>query len=176
MIACQCRRQSTMCDVQGVLSKGYAAMPCLTSFDRVYCLRAIMSCHAWRRPSMCAVQGRWWNSTLDIGNFCVQYNGDNDMPWPMLSHCVLYNCYDDIPHLTIYGRVCCSRAMFECNAQRCLIVCVVQRLCKHTMPDFIWSFVLSKGHDDMPHLFEGATWEAYTDMRFRFPYLFSSWG
>ena len=38
-----------------VLSKSYAGRPCLTSFDRVWCPREMMVCHARRRLTVCSV-------------------------------------------------------------------------------------------------------------------------
>ena len=40
-----------------VQSKGGDVMPYLTSFDRVCCPRAVITCHARRRQTVCAVQG-----------------------------------------------------------------------------------------------------------------------
>ena len=41
-----------------VLPKGDDGMPRPTSFDNVFCLRAVMSCHARRRSTTCAALGR----------------------------------------------------------------------------------------------------------------------
>ena len=62
MIACHARRHPTVCSAQGgwwnyksdvirsyVLSKGDDNMPRPTSSGRVYCLRAMMTCHTLRR-------------------------------------------------------------------------------------------------------------------------------
>ena len=71
MMACHARRSPTVCAAQGrcvyatpnvvrpcVLPKGGEVMPCLTSFDRVCCPRAVMSCHARRSLTVCVVQRR----------------------------------------------------------------------------------------------------------------------
>ena len=48
------------------LSKGDDGMSCLMSFDHVYCPKAVMTCHAQRRPTVRVVQGRWFHATPDI--------------------------------------------------------------------------------------------------------------
>ncbi len=85
MMAWHTRRRSTVCAAQRqwrhatadvvrpcVLQKGDDCMPCPTTSDRLCCPRAMMACHALRRPTVCAAQGRWWHSTLDVVRLCAQ--------------------------------------------------------------------------------------------------------
>ena len=84
-------------------------MPRPTSFDRVSCPRVVMSCHARRRLTVCAVQGRWCHATQDVLRLCMLLNGD-----------------DIMPHPTSFDRVCCPKAVMSCHAQRSLTVCAAQ--------------------------------------------------
>ena len=67
-----------------VLSKGGDGMPRLTSFDRVCCLKAEMSCQARCSLTVCAAQGRSCHATPDVVRQCVQSKGGDVMPCPTL--------------------------------------------------------------------------------------------
>ena len=85
------RRIRTVCAAQGRLIhalpdvvqpclrfKGYNGMACPTSFDRVCCPKAVMSCHAQRSQTVCAAQGRLFHASPDV----IQVS--DVMPRPML--------------------------------------------------------------------------------------------
>ncbi len=93
MITCHDLRHSTMCAVQGpwwhatpdlvlqsVPSNGYVGMPHPTSSDYVCCLKAIMVCHARRRPNMNLFQGLLWHAPRGIVNLYVLSKGDDGTP------------------------------------------------------------------------------------------------
>ena len=68
---------STVC-----AAKEQYVMPRQTSFDRACSPRAVMSCDARRRSTVCAVQGR---CTSDVVRPCVLSKGGDGMPRLKLS-------------------------------------------------------------------------------------------
>ena len=97
MMACHAQRHSTVCAAQRrcwhatpnfvgpcLLSKGDDGMPHPTSFDRVCCPKAVMSCHARRSPTVCAAQGQWCHAMPDVLRPCVLSKGGDVMPCPTL--------------------------------------------------------------------------------------------
>ena len=109
-----------------VLPKGRVGIPRFISSNSMSSPRAIMTCHARRRSSVCVVQR------------------DPDIPPPTsysrlgcpraMQHVtpniirlrVLHKGYDGMPHPTLCDHVSCPRAMMACHALHSLIVCVVQ--------------------------------------------------
>ena len=79
-----------------------------TSFDRVCCPKAVMSCNARR----CRL--------------CEHSKGGDIMPCPTSFDRVLPNRDDDMPHQTSFDRVCCPKAVMACHARRCSTVRAVQ--------------------------------------------------
>ena len=71
-----------------------------TTADRLCCPRAMMACHARRRPTVYAVKGRRWHATPDVVRPCVLPKGDDGMPRP-----------------TSLDRVCCAKAYFAVHAR-----------------------------------------------------------
>ena len=59
-------------------------MPRPTSFDRVCCPTAMMTCHNKRRSTECAVQGRGCHATPDVVRLCVLSKSGDVMPRPTL--------------------------------------------------------------------------------------------
>ena len=93
VMACHARRHSTVCALQRLLfhvmpdvvrpcfpSKGYDGMPRPMSFVRVFCLKAMMACHARRSLTMCAYQGRLCHATPNVFISCVLSMGGSVMP------------------------------------------------------------------------------------------------
>ena len=68
-----------------VLSKGGDGMPRLTSFDCVCCPKAMISCHARRRLTVCAAQGQVCHAMPDVVIQCVLSKGDYVLPRPTLA-------------------------------------------------------------------------------------------
>ena len=79
IMLCHTRRHPIVCAAQGpyghttrnivrlcVLSKGDNNIPRRTSSDRLCSPRVIMACHARRRPTVCAIQGRRCHATPDV--------------------------------------------------------------------------------------------------------------
>ena len=81
--------------------KGYDGMPRPALFDRVCCPKAMIACHARRRPTVCAVKRRRCHATPDVADHvccpravmscharrcqpCMQSKGGNVMPRPTL--------------------------------------------------------------------------------------------
>ena len=141
------RRHPTMCVVQGrrchatpdvVLpsghSKGGDVMPRPTSYERACSQRAVMSCHARRRLTICASQGRCWHATTDIIRSCVLPNGDDGIQLP-----------------TSFDGVCFPKVMMACHARSRSIVCAIQRQRCHVTSDVVPPCVVPKGDDGMPH-------------------------
>ena len=116
-----------------VLSKGGDGMSLPTSFDRVYCQKTVMSCHACCLSTLCAALRRCWHATPDVVRPCVLTKGDDGMPRP-----------------TSFGPLCCPRALKACHARRSSTVCAAQRRRWHAMPKAVRPFVLPKGDDGMP--------------------------
>ena len=98
MIACHARRHPTVCAAQGrwwnvtpdviqsyVLSKGDDNMPRPTSSGRVYCLRAMMTCHTLRHLTIFVVQQWWCHSSSYVVHQCVLSKGNDSMKRPTLS-------------------------------------------------------------------------------------------
>ena len=71
-----------------------------TTADRLCCPRAMMACHARRRPTVYAVKGRRWHATPDVVRPCVLQKGEDGMPRP-----------------TSFDRVCCPKAYFAVHAR-----------------------------------------------------------
>ena len=124
-------------------------MPRPTSFDRVCCPKAMIACHARRRPTLCAVQRRRYHASPDDAvrvccpralmscharhcRPCVQSKGGNFMPCPTLTTVCLSKGVDFMPRLTLPT------------------VCAVQGRRWHVTPNVIRPCVLSKGGDGMP--------------------------
>ena len=59
-------------------------MSCPTSFDRVCCPKAVMSCHAQRSQTICAAQGRLFHASPDVVIPCLLSKGGYVMPHPAL--------------------------------------------------------------------------------------------
>ena len=96
-MSCHARRIRTVCAAQGLLIhafpdivqpclrfKGYNGMACPTSFDRVCCPKAVMSCHAQRSQTICAAQGRLFHASPDVVIPCLLSKGGYVMPHPAL--------------------------------------------------------------------------------------------
>ena len=130
-----------------VLPKGNDGTPRLTSFDRVCCTKAVMSCHARRcRP-------------------CVLSKGSDVMPRPKssdraLSPMAVISCHARRRHvvfcpmavMSCHDRPRCSpRAMISFHAPHRPTVGAVQGRRWHATPEVIRPCVLSKGGDGMPH-------------------------
>ena len=103
-----------------------------TTADRLCCPRAMMACHARRRPTVYAVKGRRWHATPDVVRPCVLQKGE-----------------DGMPRQTPFDRVC-PKAMMACHARRRSTVCAAQRRWWHATPDVVRPCVLPKGDDGMP--------------------------
>ena len=88
-----------------------------TTADRLCCPRAMMACHARRRPTVYAVKGRRWHATPDVVRPFVLPKGDDGMPRP-----------------TSLERVCCPKAMMTCHARRRSTVCAAQRRILQSTP------------------------------------------
>ena len=71
-----------------------------TTADRLCCPRAMMACHARRRPTVYAVKGRRWHATPDVVRPCVLQKGE-----------------DGMPRQTPFDRVCCPKAYFAVHAR-----------------------------------------------------------
>ena len=74
-----------------------------------------MSCHARRRPTVCAVQGQCYHATLDVIRLCVQSKGGDVMPHLFVR---AVQGRDVMPTPTSFDRVCCPRAVMSCH-DRC---------------------------------------------------------
>ena len=119
-------------------------MPRRTSFDRVCCPRAVMSCHARRRQTVCAVQGRLCHATLDIadrvcypravmschaqrlptvhavqGRLCEATHN-------VIKPYVHFKGGDGMPYPSSSDRVCCPKAVMSWDTRRSPIVCTAQ--------------------------------------------------
>ncbi|MBQ2124130.1 MAG: hypothetical protein II200_09145 [Bacteroidaceae bacterium] len=81
-----------------------------TTADRLCCPRAMMACHARRRPTVYAVKGRRWHATPDDGRPSMLSKGEDGMPRP-----------------TSFDRVCCKKAKMACHARRRSTVCAQRR-------------------------------------------------
>ena len=64
--------------------------------------------------------------------------------------CELSKGYVVMQQSVLSGRVGCPRDIMACHARRRLSVNAIQRLRRHSMPDFVRLCVLSKGDDGMP--------------------------
>ena len=133
-----------------VLSNGYEDIPCLILSDIVCCPRAIMDCHTWCCPTMCAVQGLCEHAKPDVIRSCIPSTGDDHMPCPTSSYCVLTKIYSRMPRPTLSGRVCCPTATWACHALYLPTVCSVQGRWWHATPNVVRSCVLSKGNNVVP--------------------------
>ena len=63
---------------------------------------------------------------------------------------VLYKGDDGMPHLTLFDRVCCPRAVMSFHARRHSTACAIQWWLCYSMPDVVRLCVLSKSGDVMP--------------------------
>ena len=86
-----------------------------TSFDRVSRPRAMMACHALRRPTVSAIPKAIMYATPDIVKPCLP-----------IRLFVLPKVDDRIPHPTSIDRVCFPKAVMACRARRRSTVCAVQ--------------------------------------------------
>ena len=112
IMTCRVRRTLIVCGFQGqwchamidivwsfVLTKVNAIMSRLTSSNREFYRRAMITCYTRRHLSMCVVQGRPWHSIPNI-----------------VRPCVMPKDHDGMPRLTQSYHVCCPRAMISCHA------------------------------------------------------------
>ena len=121
VMSCHARRRPTVCWPMAamsyhalrcrlaVLSKGGDVMPRPMSFDRACRPRAVMSCHARRRSTVCAIQRQRCHATSDVVPPCVVPKGD-----------------DGMARLTSFDRLCCLKVVMSCHALRRTTVCIVQ--------------------------------------------------
>ena len=105
-----------------------------TSYDRVCCPKAMISCHAQCRSTVCASQMRWWHATPDVIQPCVLSKGSDVMPRPTSSDCV-----------------CCPRAVMACHARRCR-PCVISKAVMSCHARCCRPCALYKCGDVMPRL------------------------
>ena len=135
-----------------VLPKGDDGMPCLTSFNRVCCPKAMMAWHAQRFHIVCVVHGRFCHATLDVADRVCCPRAVMSCHTRCCPPCVLSKGGDVKPRPTSSYRVCCPRAVMSCHVRRCRpcvlskggdvmprptlpTVCVVQGRCCHATPD-----------------------------------------
>ena len=86
-------------------------MSCPTSFDSECLPKAIMECHARRRPTVCAAQGTFEYATPDVIRPCVQSKGDDSMHAQRCPSVLLSKGDDYMPRPTSFDRLCFPRAM-----------------------------------------------------------------
>ena len=104
------------------------------SFDRVFCPRSMITCHARRRLTLYVFQG-WWLHVFP----------DGIRPFLMPKR------HAGMPCLTSSDRVWSPKMLIAWHAQCLLPLCAVQGIWLHATPDVIWPCVLSKGNDNKPH-------------------------
>ncbi len=126
-------------------------MPRLTSFDYMCFPREMMTCHTWPHPIVCTSQGLWWHSWPDVVRPCMLSKGYASIQRLTLFDRVLSKGEDGMSRVTSSICVCFKIAIMAWHARGRLTVCVVQSLWWHFTPDNVWSCVLSKGYDGMPH-------------------------
>ena len=136
-----------------------------TSFDRVCCPKAMIACHARRRPIVCAVQRRGCHATPDaverlccpraVMSFhaprcrpCLLSKGSDVMHRPMMLSFVLSKGTDVMPLSTL--PIVCAVQGWECHFMpdvdyRFCLRAVMSCHARHCRP-----CVLSKGGDVMP--------------------------
>ena len=144
----------------------FCPMAVMSCHDRPRCSpRVMISCHAPRRPTVGAVQGRRWHAKLDVIRPCVLSKGGDGMP--RLTSCdrlwcprAVISCHArrrpivfcPMAMMSCHERPRCSpRAVISCLAPRRPTVSAVQGRRWHATPDVIQPCVLSKGSDCMPH-------------------------
>ena len=108
-------------------------MPLSTLFDRVYCPRAMIECHARRCPIVGDGQGPRCQATADVVWLYILWKG-----------------YDGMSCLTSYLCVCSLRETIAYHAHRCPTVCLVQGLWWLATREVVQICVLSKGYGGMP--------------------------
>ncbi len=133
-------------------SKDFYDIPCVTSPVRVCILRAIMTSHTLLHPTVCVVQGIWWEAMPDVVQPCVLSKG-NDVGTPdILRLCMLSKRYLGMPHSTLPDRVCSERAIMVFHTRCRLPMCNVQGTWCHDTSDVVLLCVICKGDDGMPCL------------------------
>ena len=123
VMSCHNRRRPTVCAVQGrcfhatsdvvrpcVMPKGDDGMPSPTSSHHAYSPRAVISCQARHRLTVCAFHARLCHATPDIVRPCVLSKGGDGMPRP-----------------TSFDRVCHQWAIMAYDARRRLTMSVTPR-------------------------------------------------
>ena len=133
-----------------VLSKGGDVMSRPTSFDRVCCPKAVMSCHA-RCCRLCehSKGGDVMTRPMSFDRVCFPKTRWHAMP-DVVRPFVLLKGDDGMPRPTSFDRVCFPKEVMECRARRRSTVCAVQRRCCHATPDVVRLCVLPKGSEVMP--------------------------
>uniref|UniRef100_A0A494GA82 Uncharacterized protein n=1 Tax=Solanum lycopersicum TaxID=4081 RepID=A0A494GA82_SOLLC len=94
-----------------VQSKGGDFVPWPTSFDLLCCPRAVISCQARHRLTVCAFQARLCHATPDVIRPCVLSKGGGD----------------GMPRPTSFDRVCHQWAMMAYDARRRLTMSATPR-------------------------------------------------
>ena len=124
-----------------MLPKGNDGMPRLTSFDRMCCPRAVISCHARRRPivfcpmAVMSCHDRPRCSPRAMISFHAPHRPTvgavQGRRWhatqDVIRPCVLSKGGDGMPHPMSSDCLCCPKAMIACHAQRRLNVFNVPR-------------------------------------------------
>ena len=114
-----------------------------TTADRLCCPRAMMACHARRRPTVYAVKGRRWHATPDVVRPCVLQKGEDGMPRPTPFDrvCCPKAMMACMPRPTSFDRVCCPKAMrlplafcFLCDAFGACYVANVLKIISELIP------------------------------------------
>ena len=115
-----------------VLPKGDDGMPCPTPSNRQCCPKAMMACHARRRPPVCAVQRQRCHASPDDADRVCYPRALMSCHARSYQPCVLSKGGDVMPRPTLPT------------------VCFVQGRSWHATPDVVRPCVLSKGDYGMP--------------------------
>ncbi len=124
-------------------------MPSVTLFDSVYYPRAMITCHALHRPTMCVKCYTDMQLSMSFAHVCFKRD--------------IMSC-----HSSCHPTVCVVQGLWWPTTSEVVLLCVLskgyngmqrptssdcvscQRECRNAMPDFVSSFVFSKGDNFLP--------------------------